>query len=311
MASPKLDPPFPYFGGKSRIAHTAWVRFGKPEVFVEPFCGSAATLLHRPNGASGYEIINDMDCMVTNFWRATKLSPHEVALYANRPPNEIELLAAHQILGAQPVADELRAKLVADPNFHDARLAGWWCWFLCCDMSNGYRLTLKNPNCIKPAVIQQGVCRVLRGSTPNQSEADRCEFLCQWFSHLRHRLRDVNVSCGDWKRVCTHSLLVSKGLLAVLFDPPYPTAAGRDPNLYREESLTVASEVEEWCAQYGSDKGTRIALCGYEGTHENLESLGWSVMKWSSSGGSNKPSTNRHKERIWFSPHCLKAGFFT
>lgn len=53
----------------------------------------------------------------------------------------------------------------------------------------------------------------------------------------------------------------------------------------------------------------RIALCGYEGEHEMPES--WSVFSWAASGGlSRKPDSpragNRHRERIWFSPHCLR-----
>ena len=40
--------PFPYFGGKSRIAHLVWERFGDVPNYVEPFAGSLAVLLGRP-----------------------------------------------------------------------------------------------------------------------------------------------------------------------------------------------------------------------------------------------------------------------
>jgi hypothetical protein len=36
-----LRAPFPWFGGKSRVADLVWDRFGDPRNYVEPFCGSA------------------------------------------------------------------------------------------------------------------------------------------------------------------------------------------------------------------------------------------------------------------------------
>jgi DNA adenine methylase len=44
-----LKAPFPYFGGKSKIAGAVWQRFGDVQNYVEPFCGSATMLLARPD----------------------------------------------------------------------------------------------------------------------------------------------------------------------------------------------------------------------------------------------------------------------
>jgi hypothetical protein len=57
----------------------------------------------------------------------------------------------------------------------------------------------------------------------------------------------------------------------------------------------------------------RIALCGYEGEHAALEAAGWEVVSWKAKGGySNQRSDgdngNKHRERIWFSPACLRPG---
>jgi len=48
----------------------------------------------------------------------------------------------------------------------------------------------------------------------------------------------------------------------------------------------------------------RIALCGYEGEHDLP---GWDCVAWSAGGGhgNRAGNQNRHRERIWFSPHCL------
>jgi hypothetical protein len=55
-----------------------------------------------------------------------------------------------------------------------------------------------------------------------------------------------------------------------------------------------------------------IVLAGYEDEHADYMPPTWRVMKWkanasfqsSRSNGANQ--TNRHKERLWFSPHCLR-----
>ena len=51
----------------------------------------------------------------------------------------------------------------------------------------------------------------------------------------------------------------------------------------------------------------RIALCGYEGEH-NLPGS-WECCAWKGGGGYGNQSGNQnaHRERIWFSPHCLKG----
>jgi hypothetical protein len=55
----------------------------------------------------------------------------------------------------------------------------------------------------------------------------------------------------------------------------------------------------------------RIALCGYEGEHDALEQHGWDCVAWKTHGGyanlgDSAGKENRKKERIWFSPGCLK-----
>ena len=49
------------FGGKSRLAPAIWERLGNPVVYVEPFAGSLACLLARPDGAGQREIVCDLD----------------------------------------------------------------------------------------------------------------------------------------------------------------------------------------------------------------------------------------------------------
>ena len=62
MSFPILKAPFPWFGGKSRIAPEVWDRFGAVDNYVEPFAGSLAVLLGRPT-VPQTETVNDLDCV--------------------------------------------------------------------------------------------------------------------------------------------------------------------------------------------------------------------------------------------------------
>jgi hypothetical protein len=94
MSRPVLKAPFPWFGGKSRVADLVWERFGDVPNYVEPFAGSLAVLLRRPHPPR-IETVNDLDCFIANFWRAIQHDPEAVAHYANWPVNEADLHARH------------------------------------------------------------------------------------------------------------------------------------------------------------------------------------------------------------------------
>ena len=96
---------------------------------------------------------------------------------------------------------------------------------------------------------------------------------------------------------------MANGLTAVFLDPPYSDKANRDPKLYRVDDLDVAHQVRQWAIEQRHNPLMRIALCGYEGEHEMPAD--WECVPWKAGRGYAKNS-NRFKERIWFSPHCLK-----
>jgi hypothetical protein len=99
------------------------------------------------------------------------------------------------------------------------------------------------------------------------------------------------------------------GLTGVFLDPPYADTADRDGRIYRVDSLSVAHDVRKWAIENGDNKLMRIALCGYEKEHEMPDT--WECVAWKASGGygggrSNQADLNSHRERVWFSPHCLR-----
>lgn len=130
-----LRAPFPWFGGKSTIAEIVWRRFGNVTNYVEPFFGSGAVLLARPQ-IGHTETINDKDHFVANFWRATQRDPEAVAHHADWPVNETDLHARHWWLLTEGAA-RLR-EIEGEPDLYDAQVAGWWVWGACAWIGSGW-----------------------------------------------------------------------------------------------------------------------------------------------------------------------------
>lgn len=136
VAGAELKAPFPYAGGKSRVADTVWSRFGNVDNYIEPFAGSLAVLLRRPgdhfNGPYRVETINDANHYLVNFWRATKHAPEQVAEWADSPVFEADLHARHKWLVRSEHAANWRKLMAEDPEHYDPKVAGWWVWGQCC-----------------------------------------------------------------------------------------------------------------------------------------------------------------------------------
>lgn len=333
-----LKPPFPWFGGKSKVAEILWTRFGNVPNYIEPFFGSGATFLKRPSLNQNFsgEIVNDFDWYVANFWRSLIKAPEEVATWASWPINEADLHARHDWLHAQA---EFRTNMRADLDYYNPKVAGWWVWGLCqwigsgwCALDRSYPTKISIP----PHGGESGTINRLRQQRPHLGSGMGLNRLSQQRPHLSDhgngilrpalrnqnpvalenylktlskRLQNTKVYCGDWKEVLP-PLGTLTGPVGIMLDPPYSKEANRDNDLYSCENMTVAHEVRKWCLENGTNLDYRIALCGYEGEHEELEQLGWDVLAWKTGGGyainANCPGKNNiDRERIWFSPGCL------
>lgn len=327
MASDTLQAPFPWFGGKSRVADLVWERFGDTPNYVEPFFGSGAVLLKRPH-APKIETVNDLDGYVANAWRAIKNAPDEVAHYADNPVVECDMHARHIWLRGK--REELNDRLSADMDYYDAKIAGWWIWGMAVWIGSGWcGDSGRGPWVVEDGKLVkqprgQGVKRELphlssagQGVTrkrPHLGNAGkgviRNVAILDWMNALSERMERVRVCNGDWSRIMGDAATVVHGITAVFLDPPYADTAGRDSQLYTEESGTVAHDVREWAITNGDNPKLRIALCGYEGEHVMPDT--WECVPWKASGGYGRNGSvsmeiNRHRERIWFSPHCLKV----
>jgi hypothetical protein len=322
----RLQAPFPWFGGKSRIADVVWKRLGEPVNYVEPFFGSGAVLLARPRPGKT-ETINDKDHFVANFWRAVQRDPEAVAHHADWPVNEADLHARHWWLlteGAKRLRD-----IDGKPDLFDALVAGWWVWGACAWIGSGW-CSGRGPwkwgaagwSKDGEGNAGQGINRQLphlgnagqgiNRKLPHLGDAGRGIFIASWLTDLADRLRDVRVCAGDWSRVCGPSVTDRHGMTGVFLDPPYAGTAGRTDGLYATDCLSVANDVRVWAIEQGSSKLMRICLAGYDGEHEMPDD--WDVVEWKAAGGFGSQDddedgmgrVNAGRERLWFSPACLK-----
>jgi DNA adenine methylase len=310
-----LQAPFPWFGGKSRVAHLVWERFGNVRNYVEPFFGSGAVLLGRPQPFDGVETVNDIDGFVANFWRAVKSDPDGVADAANWPANENDLHARHAWLVG--VRDELRSRIEGNPDYFDVKIAGWWVWGISCWIGGGFCSGNGPWNVVDGRLVRDagdagmGVQRrLIHLGNAGMGVQRKAVALQGWMRDLSQRLSRVRVASGDWLRVCGQSVTHRHGLTAVFLDPPY-SHAERDPRIYRMESGSVASDVRAWAIQNGDNPKMRIAMCGYDTEHSMPES--WVSVGWKAHGGYahlglGRGKDNASRECFWFSPHCLQPG---
>ena len=330
--------PFPYFGGKSRVAPEVWGRIGEVPRYIEPFAGSLAVLLARPQPWSGREIVNDSDGLLVNTWRAMAKDPAAVAEHADWPATEADMHARHAWLVGQ--REDITARLMGDPDWFDAKAAAWWLWGIglwigggWCSGSGPWRIT--DGKLLHAGDDGRGIHRkllhagddgrgihrqLLHAGDDGRGMGWRRDRLLAAFEPIAERLRDALVMCGDWSRVVTPAVMHGSGKgrgpgvsAGVFLDPPYGLGE-REGGLYAHDEHDVTRTVEAWCRDNGDDPRLRIALCGYEGEYDLP---GWSVLHWKAKGGysgqgdgSQRARANVIRERVWFSPHCHRAGLW-
>ncbi len=325
MSATPLRAPLPYFGGKRRAASLIWQALGNVDHYIEPFCGSAAVLLARPH-VGRCETINDADGMVSNFWRAVRAAPDAVAAHCDWPVVEADLHARHLWLIGQ--RESLTARLIDDPEWFDAKAAGWWCWGACawigdgwCDAKPSRKLPhlgdegrgVHRPSRQLPHLGDEGMgVHAPRRSAGFADDVVAHATTAEWFRALSERLRAVRVASGDWRRVvASPTTLFPAGRgdasyrCGVMLDPPY--AEGRMDYAAGGTGSSVSADARAWAIEHGGDPRLRIVLCGYEGEHDMP--AGWRVAAWKTKGGyasASGDNANQRRERLWLSPHCVE-----
>jgi len=311
-----MKAPFPYFGGKSAVAHTVWDALGNPAHYIEPFFGSGAVLLNRKKYADSIETICDKDGFVANVWRSLKFSPDKTAEWCDWPVNHADLIARKAAIIRNE--DRLLENLCADDEWHDPKIAGYWIWAASCWIGSG----LTCPNQI-PHIGETGKgvhAKSVQGKIPHLTHAGKGvhargknQNIYQWFDQLSERMRFVRVVCGDWSRVCGGNWQTNNGVCGMFFDPPYSDKDRSD--CYHKEDYSVAKDVEDWCLARGDNPEMRIVVAGYDSEYKKLIDAGWSVVNWKTSGGygntagdkQTRGKDNAKREILVISPHCVTS----
>ena len=306
----KLKAPFPYFGGKSTVAEIVWDSLGQVGRYIEPFFGSGAILLARPDFGNSetvqHEIVNDADCYLANVWRALKFKPDETAEYTDWPVNHCDLTARREWLMQNAPSIE---HLQNDPEWCDPKAAGFWIWGMSCWIGGGFTSRIDG--------IPDGTRNKIKGTRPHivgNRGIQSSKNVKETFEKLSNRLKNVKVVCGDWKRVCGGNWQKNGvSSCGFFFDPPYSVTDRSD--CYEVEDYEVAKEVQAYCLEKGKEKGVRIVIAGYYEEHESLLSHGWTFESWTTNGGYGnmggedcQGKKNRFKEALFFSPNCIKKG---
>ena len=147
----------------------------------------------------------------------------------------------------------------------------------------------------------------LHRKIPHLGDAGRGEAVLFYMRDLSARLHNVRVACGEWDRVLGPSVTLRHGLTGVVLDPPY---AEGEMEYSAGGASTLSAAVRGWAIENGSNPLLRIALCGFEGEHPMPPE--WECVPWKARGGygsarrDGSENVNRKRERIWFSPHCLR-----
>ena len=329
-----MKAPFPWFGGKSRVAPEVWAALGDVDNYIEPFAGSLAVLLARsPHHKGTTETVNDKDLYLANFWRALIADPEAVAHHANWPVNEADLFARHMWL-VQEGQPKMLAGLVADPDFYDAKIAGWWVWGVCSWIAAGW-CSGTGPWSVEGGRVTkgargQGVKRVLphlgggRGvnrQLPPLGDAGQGvnrqheSSLQSYLVSLSERLRRVRVCTGDWGRVVTNGAMSYGSSVGIFLDPPY-SGELRDKCIYAEDDHEISHAVRQWALDNGDNPRLRIVLAGYGPEHDHLMPQTWRRHWWSASAAYSTSASavrgdgnhlNRLTECLWMSPHCIQS----
>lgn len=331
---PKLQSPFPYFGGKSRVANIIWAALGNCKYYFEPFFGSGAVLLLRPDyNPKKMETVNDKDSYISNVWRSLQHNPDEVAKYCDYPVNHCDLSARRRRLIEKE--GYLKDNLIADPEWYDAKLAGYWIYSASCWIGTGLTSIGVHKIGQRPHLGNSGEGVHKIGAIPHVGnsgmgvhESSKIPHLTKgqgvqepyntniykWFRDLSERLRYVRVVCGEWHQICGGDWQDKMGICGYFFDPPYGIE-DRHTSLYHHDSTNLSKDVMEWCKERGKRDTYRIVTAGYEEYRELVDNYGWTSQRWKTCGGygnvGNGPGKkNRHRETLYFSPHCIKNTLF-
>ncbi len=234
-----------------------------------------------------------------------------MAYYANNPVIEADLFSRHLWLINQG-KEKLEKGLLTDPEYYDAKIAGWWVWGLNAWIGGGWCTgegawnVDENNEIIKTKGVNRQMPHLGNAgkgvNTPFNLEGSHQKHLDNLISYLQSyadRLRYVRILNGDWSRLTGVACSAYKDT-GIFLDPPYD---GYSEDMYQKNfDNSISADVRNWAIANG-DK-YKIVLAGYSELHEPYMPSDWQRYNWSAriSYGSKKGKNNT--EMLWASPLC-------
>jgi DNA adenine methylase len=201
-------PPFPYFGGKHRIAQQIVGHFPDHDRYCEPFAGSLAVLLAKPPEA--IEVVNDLDSRLVRFWRTLRERGDELIRACELTPHSRE--------------EYENAKKGPDPDdpVEDARQL----WLLYCQSISG---------------AFEGAGWRAPGPTRKSAGQHFSRFAGR-LNGLPERLAHVTLENNDYRKLITR-FIDDEGCLFYV-DPPYLDSTRTAGDQYRHDMSSPAEHTE-------------------------------------------------------------------
>ena len=233
----KLRPALKYNGAKWLLAPWIIEHFPEHSTYLDLFGGSGAVLIQKP--ATKYEIFNDLDLEVVNFFTVLRERPKDFA-------RAIQLTLYSR-------AEFVKSLEPTEDPFERARRFYCLCWMSISynfKRSTGWRLLPRNAG---------------GGHVPANLFAQTKHLLA-----IARRLKNVQFESRDFRemlKVCNHADCL------VYADPPYPGFSERLYNIPFSQG-----DHDDLIMALGQHKGP-VILSGYSDLHENLMLQGWTLME--------------------------------
>jgi hypothetical protein len=321
--------PYTWFGGKRAIAGAVRAAFSHCTGYAEPFLGGAGVLIYGRFYTKRFAIAGDLNGFVTNVWRAIQQAPDDVARYAFDWCSQVDYWSRQ--LYIMRAYKGLLTRLIADPEYCDPKIAGWWLYARA--LSIGARAAsgtgpwwVDEARRIRADASRAGVIELTKqiletGDAPvggvsfqvPNVRADNAVLSCNSVDELRQRLswfsevlKRVRFICSDWRAFQGDGVLnLAEDVTGVFLDPPYHQEANKDAYGLRTE---VAVEAARWAVSRGDDPRLAIIYCAYDGFENVVPELNaWRKVVWRAPKGFSTRSETKRKranEAFWLSPQC-------
>lgn len=262
-----MKPPFPYFGGKQRLAAQIVATFPEHEHYVEPYGGGMSVLLAK--NPSPMETVNDLDGDLMNFWRVLRDHGEELTTMCALTPHS---RAEHTLSRDRSDCDDIeraRRVWVALTQGRGGQL-----------MRTGWRYY------VDPAGSSIGVPGYLAGYVSRMPP-------------VVARLAHVSLENRPALEVIAQYGHDAKTLLYV--DPPYLGTSRGSTNGYRHEMKDETAHRN--LADHLRECEATVILSGYPSPLYDDLYANWSTLDidaWNGQGNHSRESANGARvERLW------------